>query len=110
VLRHGYTVISMEHRDGSACAAFTLEGRHVPFLNLSHLPDDDALEIRKHQLQFRSAEIDLALNAFNKSLSQRKFNVEFNSVLSSYLFDCNNVIQLAGHSFGAATCIYHSSL
>ena len=89
VSRYNYIVISVEHREGSACASFLLTPpssdthessqqssnehtqtlRHtngslyVPLESVEHLPENEKFIIRQRQLQQRRDEIHLALNA-----------------------------------------------
>lgn len=109
VASHGFVVLAVEHRDGSACGSFTLseEGRREHILFQSLPPETKEYELRNRQIQVRVQESIRALDALYR-LNEGQVTNDLDSSLDLKQFSGSLDLSapvMSGHSFGGVTAI-----
>ncbi|GAN05816.1 platelet-activating factor acetylhydrolase-like [Mucor ambiguus] len=93
---HGFVVVAIEHRDGSASLAKGIDDEWIQYDNVP----PEIWGFRHHQLRHRVSEVDLCLAALDE-IALKGLN-DANAPHFKGKLDMNSLV-MAGHSFGGAT-------
>ena len=100
----GFIVISLESEDGSASYAATVDEEIVPYKNptgINYRNKEEVENFRKPFLEKREIEIKNILAALRK----KKYDPSLNEIFE---YADESQIILAGHSFGASSCVNYA--
>lgn len=95
---HGFVVVAIEHRDGSASLAKGLEDEWIQYDNVP----PEIWGFRHHQLGQRVSEVDLCLAGLDE-IALKGLN-DTNAPQFKGKLDMKSLV-MAGHSFGGATTV-----
>ncbi|KAK4511519.1 uncharacterized protein ATC70_012734 [Mucor velutinosus] len=93
---HGFVVVAIEHRDGSASLAKGIDDEWIQYDNVP----PEIWGFRHHQLRHRVSEVDLCLAGLD-AIALEGLN-DANAPHFKGKLDMNSLV-MAGHSFGGAT-------
>lgn len=97
---HGFVVVAIEHRDGSASLAKGIDDEWIQYDNVP----PEIWGFRHHQLRHRVSEVDLCLAGLDE-IALKGLN-HANAPQFKGKLDMKSLV-MAGHSFGGATTVSH---